>query len=132
MRRRVFYEILSIATLTIAAGAAILAAAGSALQQALSATAAALCAGIFLVPGLYFFRYQRALRARDLALEHVATFAMVRGTIEVRDLAAELRVSGEDADRFLRTAVREGHLHGSFDERGRFVVERNPREREAA
>ena len=132
MRRRTFFDIITIATLTIAAGAAILAAAGAALQQALSATAAALCAGIFLVPGLYFFRYQRALRVRDLALEHVATFAMARGTIEVRDLAEELKVSREDADRFLRTAVREGHLQGSFDEQGRFVAERNPPEREAA
>lgn len=132
MRRRTFYEILSIATLTIAAAAAILAVAGAALQQALGATAAALCAGLFLVPGLYFFAYQRRLRIRDLALEHVATFAVARGTMEVRDLAEELKVSREDADRFLRTAVREGHLHGSFDERGRFVAESAPHEQEAA
>jgi hypothetical protein len=43
----------------------------------------------------------------------------------VSDLAAELSVSDEVAARILGTAVREGHLRGRFDERGRFVAEPN-------
>ncbi len=122
MKLRTWYQAVSAATLAIAGGSAILAVAGAALQQTLSVTAASLCAAVFLIPGLFFFAYQRRFRARDLALDHVAAFARARGTVDLRDLADELHVSREDAEKVLRTAVREGHLRGTFDDRGRFVA----------
>jgi len=122
VKLRTWYQIVSAATLAVAGGSAILAVAGAALQQTLSATAASLCAAAFLVPGLFFFAYQGRFRARDLALAHVAAFARARGTLRLDELADELHVSPEDAEKVLQTAVREGHLRGSFDERGRFVA----------
>jgi len=123
VKPRTWYEILSVAALAIAGGSAILAVAGAALQRTLSATAASLCAAVFLVPGLFFFAHQRRLGARDLALAHVAALARERGTLDLGDLADELRVSRADAEKLLRTAIREGHLRGAFDHRGRFVAE---------
>jgi len=122
VKPRTWYQIVSAAALAIAGGSAILAVAGAALQQTLSATAASLCATVFLIPGLFFFAYQRRFRARDLALAHVAAIARARRTLDLEDLAGELHVSREDAEKVLRTAVREGHLRGTFDERGRFVA----------
>ena len=122
MKRQTGYELLAAVTLAIAGGLVVLAVAGAALQQTMSVAAASLCAFTFLVPGLCFLAYGRRLRARDIALVHAAAFATARGTLEVEDLASELRVSREDAEKILRTAVREGHLAGDFDERGRFVA----------
>ncbi len=42
------------------------------------------------------------------------------------DLAEELAVSREDAEKILRTAVREGRVRGRFDEAGRFTAESKP------
>jgi len=125
VNRRTLYEVLATITLAVAGVSGILAGAGAVLQQVISVAAATLCAFVFLVPGLYFLAYARRLRFRDLALAHAAAYAVTRGTLEVSDLAAELSVSGEVAARILRTAVREGHLRGRFDERGRFVAEPN-------
>ena len=123
MNRRTLYELLATSSLAIAGVGGILAAAGAVLQQVISVAAATLCALVFVVPGLYFLAYARRLKARDLALAHAAAYATARGTLDVKDLAAELSVSGEVAAKILRTAVREGHLRGRFDERGRFVAE---------
>jgi len=125
VNRRTLYEVLATVSLAVAVVAGILAGAGALLQQVISVAAATLCAFVFLVPGLYFLAYARRLRSCDLALAHAAAYAITRGTFEVSDLAAELSVSGEVATRILRTAVREGHLRGGFDERGRFVAEPN-------
>ena len=123
MNRRTWYDLLATASLALAGVGAILAAAGAVLQQVIGVAAATLCTFIFLVPGLYFLAYARRLKARDLALTHAAAYATARGTLDVNDLATELSVSSEAAMRILRTAVREGHLRGRFDERGRFVAE---------
>jgi len=125
VNRRTLYELLATSSLAIAGVGGILAAAGAVLQQVISVAAATLCALVFVVPGLYFLAYARRLKARDLALAHAAAYATARGTLDVKDLAAELSVSGEVAAKILRTAVREGHLRGRFDERGRFVTETN-------
>ena len=123
MNRRTLYEVLATMSLAVAVVGAILAAAGAVLQQVISVAAATLCVIVFLVPGLYFLAFARRLRSRDLALAHAAAYAVTRGTLEVTDLAAELSVSDEVAARILRTAVREGHLRGRFDDHGRFVAE---------
>lgn len=125
MNRHTWYELLAASSLAVAGVGGILAAAGAVLQQIISVAAATLCTIIFLVPGLYFLAYARRLGTRDLALAHAAAFATAQGTLDLKDLAAELSVSGEVATKILRTAVREGHLRGRFDERGRFVAERN-------
>jgi hypothetical protein len=125
VNRRTLYELLATTSLAIAGVGGILAAAGAVLQQVISVAAATLCTLVFLVPGLYFLEYAQRLKARDLALAHTAAYATARGTLDVKDLAAELSVSGEVATKILRTAVREGHLRGRFDERGRFVAETN-------
>ena len=123
MNRRTLYELLATVSLAVAGVGAILATAGALLQQVISVAAATLCTLVFLVPGLYFLAYARRLRARDLALAHAAAYATARGTLDVKDLARELSVSDEVAMKILQTAVREGHLRGRFDERGRFVAE---------
>jgi len=125
VNRRTLYEVLATISLAVAGVSGILAGAGAVLQQVISVAAATLCAFVFLVPGLYFLAYARRLGSRDLALAHAAAYAVTRGTLEVNDLAAELSVSDEVAARILGTAVREGHLRGRFDERGRFVAEPN-------
>jgi hypothetical protein len=123
VNRRTLYEVLATISLAVAGVSGILAGAGAVLQQVISVAAATLCAFVFLVPGLYFLAYARRLGSRDLALAHAAAYAVTHGTLELSDLAAELSVSGDVAARILRTAVREGHLRGHFDERGRFVAE---------
>jgi len=117
------YDLLGTVSLALAGVGGILAAAGAVLQQLISVAAATLCAFLFLIPGLYFLGYARRLKARDLALAHAAAYAAARGTLDLQDLAAELSVTREVAMNILRTAVREGHLRGRFDERGRFVAE---------
>jgi len=119
------YDLLGTVSLALAGVGGILAAAGAVLQQLIGVAAAMLCAFLFLIPGLYFLGYARRLKARDLALAHAAAYATARGTLDLQDLAAELSVSREVAMNILRTAVREGHLRGRFDERGRFVAETN-------
>ena len=126
MNRRTWYDLLATVSLAVAGVGAIFAGAGAVLQQVISVAAATLCTLVFLVPGLYFLAYARRLNARDLALAHAAAYATARGTLDVNDLATELSVSGEVAAKILRTAVREGHLRGRFDERGRFVVAETP------
>jgi hypothetical protein len=128
VKRRTWYDLLAATTLAVAGLAAILAIAGAAFQQALSVAAATLCAIVFLIPGLYFFTYAHRLRSRDLALVHTAAFANARGVLEVKELATELAVSPADAEKILRTAIREGHLRGRFDDRGRFVSDTPARE----
>jgi len=125
VNRRTLYDLLATTSLAVAGVGGILATAGALLQQVISVAAATVCTLVFLVPGLYFLSYARRLKARDLALAHAAAYATARGTLDVKDLAAELAVSGEVAAKILRTAVREGHLRGRFDESGHFVAETN-------
>jgi hypothetical protein len=125
VKRQTWYVLVATIALTVGGLAGILAAVGAALLQPLSAVAAALCAIVFLIPGLYILAYVGRLRARDLALAHTAAFATSRGAFDVKDLASELSVSKDDAEKILRTAVREGHIRGRFDDRGRFVAEAN-------
>lgn len=123
MQRRAAYEVLAAGTLGVAAVAGVLAAAGAALQSALGAGAAGLCAALFAVPGIYFLVYSRRLRSRDAALAHAAAFARSRGTLGIGELADELRVSPHDAEKILRKAVEEGHLFGRFEGRNGFVAD---------
>lgn len=133
VNRRNGYRILAMASLGVSAAGVGLAAAAAALQQVLGAGSAALCAALFLVPGLYFLGHSRRLESRDLALAHAASFVAGHDTIRIQDLAAELGVPPGDADRILRTAVREGHLRGRFEAPDRFVPERTePRRPEGA
>lgn len=124
MNRSRSYEWLAVATLLVSGIAAILAVAGAALQEELGVAASALCAAAFLVPGLSFLGYARRLRLREAALAQVARFAAGRDTIRIDELAAALGVSSADAERILRTALREGHLRGRFEGPDRFVAER--------
>ena len=124
MKPQALYEVLGAATLAIATAAGVLAATGVALQQFVSVAAATLCAVVFLVPGLYFLGYSRRLRSRELALAHTAAFVRSREVVPIEDLAEELQVSREVADRILRTALREGHVRGRFETPTRFVAER--------
>lgn len=126
MNRRTGYEWLSAAALGISAGGAVLAIAGAALQQALGVAAASLCAVAFLVPGLFFLAYSRRLRVRDLALAHTAGFVRTRESIRIQDLADELKVPLQDAERILRIAIQEGYLTGTFESGDRFVSGPSP------
>ncbi len=123
MRKRTWYDLLAVVTLGTAGTAAILAVIGAALQRALSVAAASLCAVVFFIPGVYFLGYARRLQTRDLALAHAAAYAHARGTLEIKDLASELGVPDADAKKILQTAVRDGHIRGRFDDRGRFIAE---------
>ena len=123
MNRRMPYEWVATVTLTMSAMGAVLATAGAILRQTLGALAAALCAFVFVVPGLYLLTYARRLRSRDIALDHAATFVRGRAAIRVQDLAEELRVPREDAERILRVAVQEGFLRGRFEGTDRFVAD---------
>jgi hypothetical protein len=124
VNRRTGYELLATGVLALSLVSAILAAAGAALQQTLGVAASSLCAAAFLVPGLYFLGYSRRLRSRDLALAHAAAFVRSRDGIRIRDLADELQVPPDDADRILRMAVEEGYLEGTFESEDRFVPRR--------
>ena len=132
MNRRIWYELLAAGVLALSLASAILAAAGAALQQTLGVAASSLCAVTFLVPGLYFLGYSRRLRSRDLALAHAAAFVRSRDAIRIPELANELQVPPDDADRILRLAVEEGYLEGTFESEDRFVPGRplTPRSRE--
>ena len=121
MNRRTWYELLAAGVLSLSLASAILAAAGAALQQTLGVAASSLCAVAFLVPGLYFLGYSRRLRSRDLALAHAAAFVWSRNVIRIQDLADELQVHPDHADRILRMAVEEGYLEGTFESGDRFV-----------
>jgi hypothetical protein len=123
VNRRRGYVWLAAGTLVVSGVAAVLAAAGVALQQVLGVAASTLCAGLFLVPGLYFLAYARRLGARDVALAHVARLAEGRDTVRIQELAEELDVPPADAEKILRTALREGHLQGRFEGSDRFVPE---------
>jgi len=133
VKRQTWYDLVAAVALAVGSVAGILAGVGAALIQPLSAAAAALCAVVFLIPGLYILGYARGLRARDVALAHTAAFALSRGAFDLQDLASELSVSKDDAQKILHTAVREGHLRGRFDDHGRFITEANvPAEPEGA
>lgn len=122
MPARTFYIVLGAFALVIASGAAGLAVFGAAVAQPLSSGATALCAAIFVVPGLVFLAYARKLTLREVALKHVAAIIESRGVLEMDALAEELSISREDAERILRTAIHEGHVRGTPDDRGRFVA----------
>jgi len=124
MNRRIRYDMLALGTLSVFGIAAVLAAAGVALGQGLAGAASGLCAILFVVPGLYFLGYSRRQRSRDVALAHAAAFAAAREAVRIQDLAAELHVTREDAERILRTAVAEGHVRGRFEGTDRFVADR--------
>ena len=126
MNRRVWYEVLAAGVLALSLTSAILAAAGAAFQQTLGVAASSLCAVAFLVPGLYFLGYSRRLRSRDLALAHAAAFVRSRDAIRIPELANELQVPPDDADRILRMAIEEGYLEGTFESGDRFVPGRPP------
>ena len=119
---RSWYTVLATLSLSMASTAAILAAVGGLLGQTLAASASLLCAGVFGVPGIYFLGHVRRLAARDVALAHAGRFAQSHRVLDTADLASELHVSREDAERILRTAIREGYASGTFDDRGQFVA----------
>lgn len=123
MNPRSRYGALAVGTLGVSGIAAVLAVVAVALQEALGVAASALCSAVFLVPGLYFLGFARRLRARDVALAHVAQFVAGREATRLQDLAEELHVSPADAEKILRTALREGHVRGRFDGPDRFVAE---------
>lgn len=127
MRRRTAYRFLSFFTLAIAVGAAGLAIVAFVLAHIFEAGAAALCAAVFVVPGILFLNQWRRLYARDLALAHAASLAEAAGAIDGKSLAEKLQVPPEDATKILRTAVREGVLQGTVDEEGHFVSATAPR-----
>jgi len=126
VNRRTWYELLAAGVLALSLASAILAAAGAALQQTLGVAASSLCAVAFLVPGLYLLGYSRRLRSRDLVLAHAAAFVRSRDAIRIPELADELQVPPDDANRILRLAVEEGYLEGTFESEDRFVPGRPP------
>ncbi|HYM39793.1 MAG TPA: hypothetical protein VEY12_06590 [Thermoplasmata archaeon] len=127
MRQVRLYRILTAFCLWAAGAAAVLMAVALALSRVFEASAAALCAAVFFVPGLLFLRQWRRLHVRELALAHAAKLADDAGVTDGRSLAKELDVPEADATKILRTAVREGHLHGEVDASGRFVSATAPR-----
>lgn len=118
---------LGVSALAIAGLSTIVAVAAAALQQGMSVAAASLCAALFLVPGLYFLGYSRRLSSREIALAHAASFARAREAIRIQELADELQVPPKDAERILRTAIREGHVRGRFEGVDRFVADKPER-----
>lgn len=127
MRRVRVYHILTLFCLWATGAAAVLMAVALALSHAFEAGAAALCAGAFFVPGLLFLRHWRRLYVRDLALIRVAKVADEVGVADGKALAKELDVPEADVTKILQTAIREGHLQGQVDEKGRFVSATTPR-----
>src|SRR5438128_10230221 len=98
VKRQTWYELVATVALAIGGVAGILAAVGAALIQPLSAAAAALCAVVFLVPGLYILGYARGLRARDDALAQTAEYEITLGQFDLQDLASDLLLYTEQAD----------------------------------
>ena len=127
MRRVRAYRILTLFTLWAAGAALVLMAVALVLGHVAEAAAAALCAAVFFVPGLLFLRYWRQLYARDLALAHAANLADQAGVTDGKRLGAQLEVPEEDATKILAIAIREGHLSGEMDAKGRFVSATTPR-----
>src|SRR5439155_17388949 len=101
-----------------------------AFLQVLGVAAAALCAVLLLVPGLFFLAFSRRLASRDLGLAHAASFAKGREAIRIQDLADELRVPREAAMRVLQVAIQEGYLRGTFRGSETFVAERTVQRKE--
>lgn len=127
MRRLSAYRLLTVLTLGAGLTAGVLAVVALGLAHPFEAGAAALCAGVFFVPGLLFLRFWRQLESRELALAHVARLAEERGVAETKILAAELKIPEADAAKILRIAIREGKLRGTIDDGGRFSAESAPR-----
>ena len=130
LNRPVVYELLAAGTLGLSGVGVVLAVAGAAFQQVLGVAAAALCAVLLLVPGLFFLAFSRRLASRDLALAHAASFAKGREAIRIQDLADELRVPREAAMRVLQVAIHEGYLRGTFRGSNTFVPEKDTQRRE--
>lgn len=124
MNRHRLYEIFGWTTLGVSGMAGGLAVVAAVMQQGLGAAAAALCAFLFLAPGVVVLGFSRRLRARDVALAHTAAFVAARESVRIQDLADELRVPAADAERILQTAIREGHVRGRFEDPDRFVGDR--------
>ncbi len=127
MRRITAYRFLTLFCLGVTVVAIALAAVAASLAHAFEAGAAALCAGVFFVPGLLFLRYWRRLGSRELALAHVANLAEGAGVAESRALGEQLEIPEADTTKILQTAIREGHLRGEVDASGRFVAASAPR-----
>lgn len=126
-RRQAWYRGLTWLTLGAAGTFLLLSLVALGLAQPLAAGAAALCGLLFFIPGLFFLNQHRRLRLRDAALLHAAHVAEARGVIELQDLAEELRVPANDAEKILQTAIREGRARGELDAKGRFVAADAPR-----
>lgn len=127
MRAASWYVWIGILALSGAAVAGVLAFVAVALANPQAVGASALCAAVFLLPGLIFLSRARYLRARESALAQVAALAESRGVVEISGLGEELGISAEDAERLLRLAMRHHGLRGSIDDRGRFVAATAPR-----
>ncbi len=127
MRRTSAYRLLALGCLGVAATAAVLAVVALGLAHGFEAGAAALCALVFVIPGLLFLRYWGQLASRDLALAHVARLAEQAGVTDARSLGTALDVPEADAAKIVRIALREGRLQGEMDPRGRFVAASAPR-----
>ena len=127
MRRPAVYRLLTLLCLGAAAAALVLSAAALVLAHAFEATAAALCAATFFIPGVLFLRYWRRLYARELALAHAAALVEAEGVTDSRALGEQLHVPAADAAKILRTAIREGHVVGEIDAREVFVAASAPR-----
>lgn len=127
MRRVSLYRFLTLICLGATATALALSGIALGLAHAFEASAAALCAAVFFVPGLLFLRYWRQLGSRDLALAHVARVAEEAGVADAKALAEALHVPEADAAKILRIAIREGRLRGEVDAQGRFVAATAPR-----
>jgi len=127
MRPTSFYRFLTFLCLGAALTAIALAAVGLGLAHAFEAAAAALCAAVFFVPGILFLRQWRMLASRDLALLRVAELADEAGVTDAKALAEKLEIPEADAAKIVRIAVREGHLQGELDDKGRFVAATAPR-----
>ncbi len=127
MRRVSLYRALTLVCLWAAGAAVVLAAVAAVLSRLFEATAAALCAAVFFLPGLAFLRYWRRLYVRDLALAHAAKIAEEVGVVDAQTLGKKLDVSEADATKILELAIREGHAKGEVDDRGSFVSATAPR-----
>lgn len=127
MRRLRLYRLLTLCCLWASGATAVLMAVAFALSRAFEAGAAALCAAVFFVPGILFLRHWRRLYVRDLALAQAANLAEKAGVTDGKALGTQLEVPQEDATKILQTAIREGHLRGEMDKRGRFVSATAPR-----
>lgn len=127
MRRLTLYRGLTLVCLWAAGAAAALAVVALALSHGFEASAAGLCAAVFVVPGLLFLRHWRRLLARDLALVHVAQIADEEGVADAKTLGRRLDIPEGDAAKIIQIAIREGHAKGTVDDEGRYISARAPR-----